>query len=226
MDEQAFEEFLDAVEKGDLDMVRSLLDANPQWANADITSHPLHRVNHADMARLLLEHGADVNIRGYDDMTPLHECAKEGKADPVPVLIEFGADLNAVDEYGYTPLAWATREPFEGREITRLLLEAGAEYDIVAAAALGDLQRVRDILKQDPEAVRKVPSAEVLLLGVYISENGNVRNRVPVLRLLLEHRPQVTRQYLLGHEQFCDSRPDHQEIAQVFREYADLFPES
>ena len=78
-----------------------------------------------DVARLLLEHGADVNARNKDSVTPLHIAAGEGHVDVARLLLEHGAYVNARSEYGLTPLYYAA---VNGRlDVARLLLERGAD---------------------------------------------------------------------------------------------------
>ncbi len=50
--------------------------------------------------------GADINARGEDDRTPLHEAASEGHLKLVEWILYYGggADLNAEDSEGRTPL--------------------------------------------------------------------------------------------------------------------------
>ena len=59
------------------------------------------------IARLLIEHGANVNARATNDFTPLHESAASGKIDFAQLLIEHGADVNAKTTDGKTPLDYA-----------------------------------------------------------------------------------------------------------------------
>lgn len=66
----------------------------------------------------LLENGADVNIKGYYNVTPLHKAtiylsrrAIDGYSEEaisiVKILIDYGADVNAKNETGDTPLHYA-----------------------------------------------------------------------------------------------------------------------
>ena len=71
-----------------------------------------------NLARLLLERGADVNARDNDRSTPLHAAARYGRVDVVRVLLEHGANVGAEDKYGRTALQVAS-----SNEVVKLLLE-------------------------------------------------------------------------------------------------------
>ncbi len=57
--------------------------------------------------RLLLERGADVNIRSNQKQTPLHFAAFEGYLSIAEILIKHGAVISPVDRDGMTPLHFA-----------------------------------------------------------------------------------------------------------------------
>ena len=66
-----------------------------------------------ELARLLLEHGADVNALAYENnhgqTPPVMLAAWEGGLDVPKLLIENGADANAVSSNGVTPLSTAKK---------------------------------------------------------------------------------------------------------------------
>jgi ankyrin repeat protein len=82
-------------------------------------------VSFPDVARLLLEHGADVNARGIDLSTPLHVAAQYGRVEVVRVLLEHRADVGAEDDDGKTASRVASEMMGRG-EITKLLSGHGA----------------------------------------------------------------------------------------------------
>jgi ankyrin len=62
-----------------------------------------------ETVRMLLDAGADVNLRDANDITPLLAAITNNHPDVARYLIERGADIKAVDWYGRTPL-WAAVE--------------------------------------------------------------------------------------------------------------------
>lgn len=59
---------------------------------------------HADVIRVLLEHGASVNYVDRRGRTAVHIAASKGHRDACEVLIEYGVKVFAVDMQGNTPL--------------------------------------------------------------------------------------------------------------------------
>ena len=147
---------------GDLEMVQVLLNLEADVNDRGLNNWtPIHNASHGpdptllhtsynnrqllpDVARLLLERGADVNARteqGNHDLeggTPLHTAADYGRVEVVRVLLEHGANVGAEDNKGRTPLHDAAEyriiknlEKVEdyasGKvEVVRVLLEHGA----------------------------------------------------------------------------------------------------
>ena len=60
-----------------------------------------------DIARTLIEHGADVNAKAENDLTPLHTAAARGNLESAQLLLDYGADINANTKDGKTPMAYA-----------------------------------------------------------------------------------------------------------------------
>ncbi|MEJ6982311.1 ankyrin repeat domain-containing protein [Pedobacter sp. P351] len=58
--------------------------------------------NNIEIAKILLEAGADVNVRQISGVTPLHSAAQHGNIDLIILLLEAGANVNAVTEDGKT----------------------------------------------------------------------------------------------------------------------------
>lgn len=77
---------------------------SPLWFACQSDAPPDDRI---EVARLLLDRGADPNRRCEEGTTPLHFAAWRGPAAMVRLLIERGGDADAADQAGRTPLDYA-----------------------------------------------------------------------------------------------------------------------
>jgi ankyrin repeat protein len=109
-------EFIKAAKKGDLDMLKTLLESDKTLLDTRDTdgSTALHCATwkgHREVVVFLLEAGADVHSHNSNDhwgTTPLHAAAHANQTTIVQLLIEAGADVNAKDMDGKTPLHHTT----------------------------------------------------------------------------------------------------------------------
>jgi len=83
---------------------------------------------HDDMALMLIDAGADPNIPGGIDDTPLMFAAGRGACALAEKLIASGADLNAVSSIGCSALHWAVEK--EDRRMVALLIRHGIDTEI------------------------------------------------------------------------------------------------
>jgi hypothetical protein len=86
-------------------------------------------------AKELIENGADVNVKGADDATPLHVAVRVGNRALVKLLLEKGANPNATTTRGNTPLHYVAGCTFDigldaAKAIVTLLLAHGADAGI------------------------------------------------------------------------------------------------
>jgi ankyrin repeat protein len=92
-------------------------------------------IGHPELVLILIEAGADVNLR-YEEVgdTPLHEAAVQGNTEVARLLIEAGAGINVRNDYDLTPLQLSV---YHGHvDLTSLLVEAGADVTLQASQNL------------------------------------------------------------------------------------------
>ena len=75
-----------------LDDARGVNEQDPKSGAVPLSVAALH--DRLDLARYLIEHGADVSAANRDGNTPLHTAAFLGRTELVKLLIEKGARLN------------------------------------------------------------------------------------------------------------------------------------
>uniref|UniRef100_A0A914R6X5 Tankyrase n=1 Tax=Parascaris equorum TaxID=6256 RepID=A0A914R6X5_PAREQ len=68
--------------------------------------------NNIEVARFLLENGAEVNAQDRGGLIALHNASSYGHLEIAALLIEHGASVNQPDKWGFTPLHEAAQKVF------------------------------------------------------------------------------------------------------------------
>jgi hypothetical protein len=102
--------------------ITALLDAGSNPNYEDLAGFPsiiaalsTERPDRLDVIHVLLEHGADPNMRGVNDWTPLHYAVSRRDVEAIHLLLLSGADPSLrtrIDDYE-TPLEGAEEAGFE-----------------------------------------------------------------------------------------------------------------
>ena len=80
-----------------------------------------------EMISLIIKSGADINVRGYNKMTPLMTAIESDNNGAAWLFIQSGADVNAADIYGVTPLMRAVGKG--NTDVVRELIKKGADVN-------------------------------------------------------------------------------------------------
>jgi len=83
------------------------------------------RRGHSEVARVLLEHGADTETRDNATYSPLLWSSQKGHVEVLRVLLEHHADVNFLDQYNWTALHLASN--FGHVAVAQVLLGNGAD---------------------------------------------------------------------------------------------------
>ena len=153
------------------DLVENLIVKYPQQVNASGGCYvrPLVAAlarKHLRTAKLLRHSGADPNVPGLSQNTPLYSAAYYGDVEMVQELLDLEADVNVRNERGETPLYYALKAPSAFRNvpahpmllgnIAQLILDRGADINartnygwtpLHIAVLLGYIEIVRGLLE-------------------------------------------------------------------------------
>ncbi|KAG8138152.1 hypothetical protein E2320_004073 [Naja naja] len=89
---------------------------------------PLHWARNAEMTRMLIEYGCEVNALSASGESALHIAVRRGRFDCTMVLLTHGAMPNTKEKNGNTPLHLAMQQ--DHIEMIKALIVFGADVDI------------------------------------------------------------------------------------------------
>ncbi|WP_342189704.1 ankyrin repeat domain-containing protein [Spiroplasma endosymbiont of Dilophus febrilis] len=85
-------------------------------------------INNLEIAELLIDNGADVNLQDENDATPLYYAISTNNKEMVQLLINKGANIKNITKNGLTPLYYAII--LDNKEMVQLLIEKGANVNM------------------------------------------------------------------------------------------------
>ena len=190
---------LDAVQAGDAEALRPLLEADPSLVHAPLehdgrTRRPLPTLLHRavlaqgtpQVPQLLIDHGADMNSTAGGALAPLEMAAASLHPGIAELLIRNGADVEVHVEL--PPVEVAVR--YQRRQIFKFLIAGGARYDISHTLRLGMLAETRALLAADP-TLANTETAHGLPLNLAVGRPG-------IFKLLLRHGADIHAEDSLG----------------------------
>ncbi|HMH22683.1 MAG TPA: ankyrin repeat domain-containing protein [Puia sp.] len=190
-----------ARDRGYLEMERLLEAALADpWAPTSEGQLIAETIRSRDLARLkelLTGHSGMVHARDESTNQPIHWAVMTRQPDMIDQLLEHGADIDAKRADGARPVqlingdygfrGWTKDFPVTPMEVLTHLRSKGAYIDICTACAIGDIQRVSQLLDEDPSLANRVSDYVTYYIGSGTPiKNAAARGHTDIVRLLLE----------------------------------------
>lgn len=142
----------------------------------------------SDVAKTLVDAGADIHAQGGFYMFPLQAACIQGHEDIVRILLDAGAEITVVTKVGNISVLWTAS--WHGHDnVVRMLLDAGADVNasvgglddsaLYAACATGHERIVRMLLDAGADVNIEGSSGSAL-------EGASIRGYANIVRMLLD----------------------------------------
>jgi ankyrin repeat protein len=199
----------EAIRNRNLTNVRSLLDASPELLHAgdERSNQPIHwavLTRQIDVIDELLARGADINARRFDGARPIQLTN---------------------GDYHYRGWRDVPKDVASSPEMVLAHLRArGAYCDICTAAHIGDLNRVRELLDEDPLLANRVSDYVTYYLGSGAPlRNAAAKGHIEIVQLLLDRGadPNLPEEGIAphGHALYSAVANGHHAIAKLLLEH-------
>ena len=188
-DQQNKDSFFTAVNKGDIDRVKEMLLTKEADVNGRLNFGEYKHWSalmlacwkgHYNLAKFLLDNGADVNLRDDNDWSALLRASYHSNYKLTELLLDHGAEVDQQNKNGWTALMCACKD---GRyEVTQILLQRGANPNIrrvsgrtalMSASGAGRYEEVELLLKFGAQVTMHVKDSHGYTASEHARQGGH-----------------------------------------------------
>jgi ankyrin repeat protein len=146
------EQFLAAIQVGDLATVRALAREHPTFLQSHAAMFAAIRLHRADVVGCLLDLGTSVDVGDEQNFRALHVAVHWGAVEIARLLIARGAEIDPFElRYGGTPLTHAV---YHGQaDMVQLLVPYSRNFRGLCFS--GAVQRLQELLTEEPDRANR-----------------------------------------------------------------------
>ena len=158
---EGVEAFTQACLRLDREEARVQLAEHPEYLESHVPIFAAARLDRADVVEFLLDLGTSIEIEDESKQRPLHEAAGHDSINAARLLIERGAELEPVEtNWNNTPLDHA----MYGNLQRMIEFLSGFTRDVFRLAWIGNIERLRDVLAEEPNRARAADGGSTPLM--------------------------------------------------------------
>lgn len=178
---QGEEQLIAAVLRLDRPAVDSYLREHPEARTSPAALFAAAQLDRADAVAMLLDAGVPIEVEDDSGQRALHVAAGHNAIHVARLLIERGAEIDPRErQWHSTPLGFASYG--DHREMIELLV--AVSRNVWSLASLGAIDRLREVLREEPERAREVsPNGATPLMWLPDDE----QKAEAVVELLAQH---------------------------------------
>lgn len=137
----------------DRDEIRRLFIQHPEFMALPDPLFAAAEQDRADVATLILDLGVSPDVGDGNNERPLHRAAINNALAVAKLLVERGADVDARESrYHATPLGWASHGVYA--DMVAFLSRFSRDFQMLCFT--GSVERVRELLVEDPSRARQI----------------------------------------------------------------------
>ena len=187
------------------------LEQHPEYLQSPVPIFAAARRDRADVVEFLLDLGAPIEIEDDSKQRPLHEAASHDSLNVAKLLIERGAELEPVEtNWSNTPLDHA----LYGNLQRMIKFLSGFTRDVFRLTWIGNVERLREVLSEDPDLAKVAEEGNTPLMWVPDEET----RAKEIVELLIAHGadPRIRNQEGMTAAD-CAERRGLYEVAELLR---------
>ncbi len=172
------EQLAHAVARADASAARDIVEKHPALLTETLPMFAFARLDDVNAVTMLLDLGVSTEVADEANQRPLHVAAYDNALKVAKLLLDRGAEIDPYERrHGNTPLGFAcyARNP----EMIELL--SSLSCDIWELTYVGKVERVREIVRENPARAKVVSEGNTPLMWLPIDDEGNAMELAALL---------------------------------------------